>query len=492
MNRTTIVIATLVALFVAVRACLWASGADGSALVLVAVTLLPVALYVACKFPEIVYAIFVDAGLFKGDQSLTSIIPAWLDLTIAFGALTLVGIIYNLAVRRKPLALPPSQLLLPYVLFTAWAGISLSFTTAPTYGTEKFLRFATITSLALYAPLMFQLDAVVLRRALTVFVVIAMAMLFDVFQTGVQPMVFETRGAFGGDYLSLGRATGLALVIVMFCYLVYARNALAMLFYIGVSTLLAMGTFLSGGRAPLLGAVGTVGLIFASLCLTLLRGFMFRSRPQSAQLRMTFVMLAVAGLTALVVSVYSAYFTATWDRLTLLSSGSGDYSDGRVPRYELAEAIITTWPTGVTGVGIGGFVAAFAGYDTKEGDYPHNIFLEIGSELGVIGLIPFVWMLTWAVRRLRDFARAESSHLHISYTLLGMLVFELINSCISGDINGNRTLFACIGLIGGLSATGHRLAQARNRAYTVDDGLNDVMVTFRPSEGAAATDQVWT
>jgi hypothetical protein len=160
------------------------------------------------------------------------------------------------------------------------------------------------------------------------------------------------------------------------------------------------------------------------------------------------VTIAIVALTAGAVNVNSGYFTATWDRLVLMLRSS-DYSDGRIPRYEVAESIATTWPTSVTGVGIGGFVQSFGEPDTKAGDYPHNIFLEVASELGIVGFISFVLMLGWAGRRTVDFiVRTDSDQLYIRYTLAGMLVFELINSCISGDINGNRTLFTCIGLLG--------------------------------------------
>jgi len=203
-------------------------------------------------------------------------------------------------------------------------------------------------------------------------------------------------------------------------------------------------------------------------------------------------MLAVVALSAVAVNAYSAYFTATWDRLAQFSRGSGDYSDGRVDRYLVAETIATAWPTGVTGVGIGGFATSFGEYDTKVGDYPHNIFLEIDSELGVIGLVPFVLMLVWGVRRLLAFIRrGDPNQLYINYTLVGMLVFELINSCISGDINGNRTLFACLGLIGGITAVRYGVGLPVDRVYLADATSHDSMFIPRLSESVKVAERAW-
>jgi hypothetical protein len=114
-------------------------------------------------------------------------------------------------------------------------------------------------------------------------------------------------------------------------------------------------------------------------------------------------------------------------------------------------------------LGIGGFVMDYGGYDAISGDYPHNIFLEIGSELGVIGMIAFLWMLGWTFSRWLALRRkARGNQLHVVYTLFAMLVFELINACVSGDINTNRLLFGCLGLVVAFSATEDRLQQSRN------------------------------
>ena len=83
----------------------------------------------------------------------------------------------------------------------------------------------------------------------------------------------------------------------------------------------------------------------------------------------------------------------------------------------------------LVGVGTGGY----ASIATTGALYPHNIVLEIGSELGILGLLAFAaFVISVIVRLLRLIARGGESA-GWSGLLLTLFVFSLVNAQFSGD-----------------------------------------------------------
>ena len=73
--------------------------------------------------------------------------------------------------------------------------------------------------------------------------------------------------------------------------------------------------------------------------------------------------------------------------------------------------------------------------------YPHNAFLEIWFEAGVIGLLLFSGLLAYAL--VLQYRRRSTNPL-LSSLLASSLVFWLSASLVSGDVNDNRALFALL------------------------------------------------
>jgi O-antigen ligase len=96
------------------------------------------------------------------------------------------------------------------------------------------------------------------------------------------------------------------------------------------------------------------------------------------------------------------------------------------------------------GIGIGKW-PEYNGYVAETAPlHPHNIFLELAAELGVIGgILPFIglsvrWIRSFSVRALHS-----SPVLNISFMLF---ILSLANACKSGDLNDNILLFTALGL----------------------------------------------
>jgi len=116
------------------------------------------------------------------------------------------------------------------------------------------------------------------------------------------------------------------------------------------------------------------------------------------------------------------------DRLINLQTDTGG-------RLDLLKAGLSQFAHNpVFGGGLGSFVGLVKGYE-----YPHNVFLEIGGELGLIGLllifVPLVggwWKLAWQGIKAADAAIA---------TLLGITLAYLVVANFSSDIPSNRGLW---------------------------------------------------
>ncbi|MBK6586638.1 MAG: O-antigen ligase family protein [Coprothermobacter sp.] len=89
-------------------------------------------------------------------------------------------------------------------------------------------------------------------------------------------------------------------------------------------------------------------------------------------------------LVIVVFFLFQDYFRTFLVRLQLLTEGLGTSALNRLARFSAALSAMTTFPVTIVGLGIGGFQVYYNGFDALRGDYPHNIFLEIGSELGFV------------------------------------------------------------------------------------------------------------
>jgi hypothetical protein len=112
--------------------------------------------------------------------------------------------------------------------------------------------------------------------------------------------------------------------------------------------------------------------------------------------------------------------------------------------------------SGVTlqGLGTGGFPSLFHLPDDRQ--YPHNIFLEVLLENGLIGLLLFLGFLTAVFVRWRGWKRhlrarpeslAASEDTALHRTVGAVLLFALINAQFSGDIWVNEWVWVAAGIV---------------------------------------------
>lgn len=220
------------------------------------------------------------------------------------------------------------------------------------------------------------------------------------------------------------REQGIALLATLFLIeisrktavrLIYLSFALAMLFLI----------YMAGSRGPFLALLVSLLLYF----------FLLRRTNLGRVKKSAFVLLTLLLLRFLVAVGPADIYT----RLTQLFSRFDLTTFYRLRAYETAKNLFLENP--LKGVG----TAGFARFDPL--GYPHNIFLELASEVGLWGVASFAGLVLLAgyfvirLLRNRESTLLESS---LSRTLFTIFAFALINAQVSGSINANQQLWFAI------------------------------------------------
>jgi O-antigen ligase len=118
-------------------------------------------------------------------------------------------------------------------------------------------------------------------------------------------------------------------------------------------------------------------------------------------------------------------------------------------RLELSEYAVNAMFRFPFGLGFGGFTQWYNGGNTGiQFLYPHNLFLELGAEGGLLGLLAILLLVIKSFFNvLSNSSLSLLQNKPLKDTLLSLLVFMIFNSTVSGELNDDRTLFALIGLI---------------------------------------------
>jgi O-antigen ligase len=157
------------------------------------------------------------------------------------------------------------------------------------------------------------------------------------------------------------------------------------------------------------------------------------------------VLLATAGLAGAVLATQFVPGQSIQRSLSFLSgSGSGLSSNGRSQLWSEAWGLFTSHP--LFGAGTG----SFFGFDGLN-QYPHNLFLEVAAELGLVGLVLLVVFLasSWfgVVRAARRFGLPGRPEVAL---VASLFTAALVNAMFSGDITTNGGLWLAAGLVLGL------------------------------------------
>ena len=366
--------------------------------------------------PLALLALFLNVGLFK-EYAFVQSMPV--DATLALGVLLATVCAIRLANGRvRPV---PFGFALTITIVALSLAVSLAWTPAPAYGGEKTTTFLTVTMLAIGAPFFLFERVDDLRRFFTWIVVVAVpvAILALTHPSG------ETGRLAGDDTIGTSRLLCTAAIILLLGAVGRSRRRLP-------------PAALAAGFIAIAAAVGSRGPILAlvlALVLALAAWLLRVPRKVAPVLAVAAVSLAVVPFVSLPAASGERLSSAARDPVAAFRE------DGRYFLVQDAFQIIDSHPIR------GGGAGAFSTVNTEL--WPHNLFLELWSELGLVAtvtvaaaiLIAFVglYRLAW---RLPATGREQG----LVYILLAVFFFHLLAVQVSGSINENREFWGMLAI----------------------------------------------
>lgn len=368
--------------------------------------------FVFRQMPEIFIALYVLSGFYK------SILPGP-DITVVFFGLSLLAAVLRIYEQKEHVL---GRLREPHFifigLFTFWMILSLTYTSSYAYALDKTFRVAMMTIGAFVLPAILVDTKDRFRRLLIAIALLGSVMTFI-------SVAFNTRTVFGSNYLALGFIGGITALILTFYFLPTANKGFISLLLL-INTL---GIVTSAAR-------GAVLFTPVTLIATIL--------ISSQSIRQKLNSLAILCVTAsLAVALLYAYTPATFEtllmRLSKIENETGEES-GR--GSHMTEAVELIKENSFIGVGIGGYGLAVSGTDGR--NYPHNIFLEVGAELGLVGLLLFVFFL---ISLIIYFIKHRGKFHYIDNVVVATAIFAFLNALKSNNLEDNRIVFMFLGFL---------------------------------------------
>jgi len=241
---------------------------------------------------------------------------------------------------------------------------------------------------------------------------------------------------FGSDYLALGRLLGVSILLLLSEILLKKTSFSKMIFKVVVLLFLLLILIVSGGRAPLILLIITI-LIFLVFQVSIYKTKLVYNKF------LPVIIIFLVSLITIFFKTNLTIFETFKTRLQFLStqSGGGDSASGRIERFKTSYSMFKDSP--ILGKGID----SFSIYFNSPNDYPHNIFLEIASELGIIGIFLLLLIILYSLYNLLVSQKQYKYNKLLYWEVLLIFIYTFLNANISGDIIGNRILFVSFGLM---------------------------------------------
>jgi O-antigen ligase len=384
--------------------------------------------------------------LFLYSNELKTVINFYMpvDETVVFGVVA--GAIGVFVIYCEGIYLRGVPILVAALLFIFWAVASTAWTPSRllAYKDATYLISFTVFSVVAGCLIMAnRRERAVRFFAFVLLIALGMALygLFIEFYYGNFRYWAGWNDVEGRIYLAFGRTvvngTGIAFCIAMFLRFGSIRQ------FGGIAMFAACLLFLliGGGRGPFLGAVlaAMVGLVSRP-------PIVFRGRfelPYALVAALIIISFAVAYIGY---SISYGQMTATVSRLASLINEAETSGIAQGPnRWEYwARAYEFFLSAPIIGHGLRSFAVLRSGHESA-GAHPHNILLQIGCEMGMIGLLLF-FVFFWISLRHATLVRLRHDPLLVCALLF--VITSAMDALTGRDLASVRTFFFAISLAG--------------------------------------------
>ena len=346
------------------------------------------------------------------------------DFTLFTFGLLIIFLFLKIIIKKSEVWLTHEAIfsIFGLLLFYQWMLTSLFYTSSSSHSFYKLISFGT--NLAALSP--FLISSFSIKRFLRYYCIGVLSI-----TAWFMPILFrymikiQVSESILGLYLSLSIVLG-----ILSCILVTSRENIFFNKAIDYSIVVAglFCIFLLGGRGP---------LIFVVLCLIVyfMKKFLFfdikMSKIVTYSLFMFFGIFVTCKLYWESITVLTARSLLRIASLIGVVNELKTTSYGRVEHIKNSfEHIFSSAKNCFLGTGIGSWRFEIYGVDGR--GYPHNIFLEIWFELGLIGLVIFLMLLIPFVKNLR---------LRYKYVSFYVPVYLLLNMLKSSGLEDLRVFF---------------------------------------------------
>ena len=387
--------------------------------------------------PPLVDAIAGSDPLPKG--GFTFLFSVWIALALAF------------AIMRGRQAVAIRALLCVSVLASCFLLgmllLRLSISPDEAYGSTKVQLYVADVLIFMFAAVFVGARGADLRLFFVVLLAVtsagAILFLFNLVAGYAHPSVGGRFALSTQEYpIELGRDSADGLLIAIYSVLATTRRS-ARVWAIAVSPALAVAMIAAGSRGPVL------AFVFGLTALLALTAVNPRARRRLGFVAAAFLIATIVVPLVVPGSALGRAFS------TIIGSASGLSSNGRSQLWSVAIAAFSQHT--LLGLGTGGFAALNTGLL-----YPHNILLEVASELGVFGAAAMVAILLGFANSLVNCWRSGTGPDRLMASLLiSLFLTALVNACFSDPIQGNGEVWLWGGLAIGMSA---RLARRGTKA----------------------------
>ena len=370
-------------------------------------------------YPELALALYVVIGDLKGDERIASLFPA--DLTLVLGAIIVAGIAFRLLRGGGIVRMPDSFLL--YIALVALMTASLAYTPVFDAGLEKLGRFLTVTALVIVAPFFVLTTPQALKRFLAGFAVAAFVICaYSLTDLGSSSRLVTP----SSNTIGLGHIACSLILLIWFAVMPQLSFFKRMMVY----------PLLAVPAVALIGS-GSRGAVIAVLLAVILSLFLYRRLAVDVA---CFSALGFAALPFLKIPEASFEYLGT-----LFNFHNVDgLLNFRAELLSYGWKLLQQHP--LLGVGIQGF--RYYSPNAALYNWPHNIFLEIGCELGIPAVLLVCAIFGSAIREsLRQLRDDVSPYATLAYVAAALLLAGIVNSLNTGDINSDRSTWLFVSVV---------------------------------------------
>lgn len=325
---------------------------------------------------------------------------------------------------------PDINFFLLLIIFMVVPGFSLLYSFNPYFGSLKILSLI-ISTIPLIIIFRYFLITITTKRISVFITLLSIFVFFGTIITILFPFNYlagQSTLIGNWSHVIYGRFIGSALIILLSIQLL--GNGKNIYSLAAISGLALASTIQSGLRAAVIGAAFTIPILIIH---TIQKGKFTIQKKISL-----IITIIVAALVFLSVPINNSteqrYNVFSNPKMEILNNDSS--INPRITAYNYCYKSIMEYP--IYGVGFGGFYSKAIAKDIAWMKYPHNIFLEVGTELGVIVLAGFISLLVFVFKRA----------IALNFSLFLYLIFVLIQALFSKDLPSQTMLLISFALVG--------------------------------------------